>query len=272
MSLEKWAELVLQRHGGRFAAHPVFAFLVFNIGVRSRNRRVSMGSVRKKNFPEVERIVRSLTAARLENAKVELEASGKTTDKDVNQLLRNLSLYGHRQPMSRESRLTMRRKIKSLIIRYGIPAIWFTLNPNDITNPVKLRLAAYRFREPSEAEAFLTSLDQVHKRVRLAISDPLSSAIFFHREVSLFFKHYVKTGEESVFGRISQYFGAVETNERGALHVHGLLWLQGNMHLSSLLTDIQRENQAAYRDRVMEYIDSVFTEVRSLIILCLGKC
>ncbi|PVH90422.1 hypothetical protein DM02DRAFT_547821, partial [Periconia macrospinosa] len=163
--------------------------------------RVSMASVRKKDFPEVESIVRSLTAARLENAKVELEASGKTTDKEVNQLLRNLSLYGYRQPMSRESRLTMRRKIKSLIIRYGIPAIWFTLNPNDITNPVKLRLAAYRFRDPSEAEAFLTSLDQVHKRARLAIPDPLSSAVFFHREISLFFKHYVKTGEESVFGR-----------------------------------------------------------------------
>jgi hypothetical protein len=74
----------------------MFAFLVFNIGVGSRNRRVSMASVRKKDFPDVERIVRSLTAARLEKAKVELEASGKTTDKGINQLLRSLSLYGYR--------------------------------------------------------------------------------------------------------------------------------------------------------------------------------
>ncbi|EKG09158.1 hypothetical protein MPH_13842 [Macrophomina phaseolina MS6] len=260
MRLVTWAELVLQRHGGRFVTHHVFAFLVFNMGVRSRNRRVSMGSVRKKDFPEVERIVRSLTAARLENAKVELEASGKTADKGVNALLRILSLYGYRQPMSRENRLSVRRKIKSLIIRRGIPAIWFTLSPNDITNPVKLRLAAYRFRDRDEAEAFLRSLDQAHKRARLAISDPLSSAIFFHREISMFFKYYVRTGEDSVFGRISQYFGAVETNERGALHVHGLLWLQGNMHLSSLLTDVRGEDQAAYRERVIEYMDSVFTE------------
>ena len=77
----------------------------------------------------------------------------------------------------------------------------------------------------------------------------------------MFFEHYVRTGEESIFGRISQYFAAVETNERGALHLHGLLWLQGNMHLSSLLTDIQKEDQASYRDQVVEYIDSVFTEV-----------
>ncbi|KAM6514297.1 hypothetical protein FALCPG4_015448 [Fusarium falciforme] len=51
MSLEAWA----QRHGGRFAAHhPVLAFLVFNMGVRSRNRRVSMASVRKSDFPDVD--------------------------------------------------------------------------------------------------------------------------------------------------------------------------------------------------------------------------
>ncbi|KAF5006530.1 hypothetical protein FDECE_7098 [Fusarium decemcellulare] len=92
----------------------------------------------------------------------------------------------------------MRRKIKSLIIRYGIPAIWFTLNPNDITNPIKIKLAAYRNHETGEAEEFLRSLDQVYKRVRLAISDPLSSAIFFHREISMFFKHYVRIGEDSI--------------------------------------------------------------------------
>ncbi|KAL8284658.1 hypothetical protein RB597_008496 [Gaeumannomyces tritici] len=260
MTLEAWAKLVLQRHGGRFAAHPVFAFLVFNMGVRSRNRRVSMASVRKSDFPDVESTIQMLTAARLEKARAELEAFGKTTDAGVNRLLRSLSLYGYRQPMSRESRLTMRRKIKSLIIRYGIPAIWFTLNPNDITNPIKLKLAAYRTRETGEAEEFLRSLNQAYKRVRLAISDPVSSAIFFHREISMFFEHYVRVGEDSVFGRVSQYYGVVETNERGALHLHGLLWLQGNMQLSSLLSDIQGDDQAAYRERVAEYVDSVFTE------------
>jgi hypothetical protein len=72
----------------------------------------------------------------------------------------------------------------------------------------------------------------------------------------------VRVGEESVFGRISEYFGAVETNERGSLHVHGLLWLQGNMGLASVLNG-DGEQAALYRARVLEYVDSVFTEVRS---------
>ncbi|KAM4064088.1 PIF1 protein [Hirsutella rhossiliensis] len=197
---------------------------------------------------------------RLAAARVELESSGKTTDGDVKELLRSLSLYGHRQPMSGGVRLNMRRKIQSLIVGYGVPAIWFTINPNDITNPVKLRLAAYRTRDPDAAEEFLEGLGDAYKRARLAISDPMSSAVFFHREMKLFFDHYVKVGEESVFGRIGKYYGAVETNERGALHVHGLLWLHGNAHLSSMLADIHGEDQAAYRERIVRYIDSVFSE------------
>ncbi|KAM4064253.1 ATP-dependent DNA helicase PIF1 [Hirsutella rhossiliensis] len=258
--LRTWAGIVLRRHGGRFATHTIFSFLVFNMDVRSKNRRVSMLSATRKNFAEVERIVRSLTADRLAAARAELETSGKTTDDGVKELLRCLSLYGYRQPMSRELRLSMRRKIQSLILCRGVPAIWFTLNPNDITNPVKLRLAAYRTRDPAAAEAFLQGLDKAFKRARLAISDPLSSAEFFHREMTLFFEHYVRVGEESVFGRISHYYGAVETNERGALHVHGLLWLQGNVHLSSMLADIDGEDQAAYRERIVRYVDSVFSE------------
>ena len=77
----------------------------------------------------------------------------------------------------------------------------------------------------------------------------------------MFFEHYVQTGKESVFGRINHYFGAVETNERGALHVHGLLWLQGNMNLSSLLKDVVKDDQAAYREAVIQYVDNVFTQV-----------
>ncbi|KAM4056481.1 ATP-dependent DNA helicase PIF1 [Hirsutella rhossiliensis] len=193
MSLRTWADTVLRRHGGRFATHHIFAFLAFNMGVRSRNRRVSMLSVTRKNFGNVERIVRSLTADGLAAARAELESTGKTTDDAVKELLRSLSLY------------------------------------------------AYRTRDPEAAEAFLRSLDMSFKRVRLSVSDPMSSAMFFHREMALFFEHYVNAGGE-------------------LLHVHGLLWLHGNAHLGSMLADAHGEEQAAYRERIVRYVDSVFCE------------
>ena len=143
MGLERWVRLVLMRHGGRFATHHIFSFLIFNMLVRSRNHRVSMMSIVGRNFSKVERIIQSLSAQRLETAERELKASGKTNNEDVNKLLRSLLLYGLQQLMLRELHMSMRRKIKFLIIRHGIPAIWFTLNPNNIINPVKLRLAAH---------------------------------------------------------------------------------------------------------------------------------
>jgi hypothetical protein len=60
MSLRAWADVVLRRHGGRFATHHIFAFLVFNMSVRSKNRRVSMLSVTRKNFRKAEGIIRTL--------------------------------------------------------------------------------------------------------------------------------------------------------------------------------------------------------------------
>ncbi|KNB04933.1 hypothetical protein FOXG_16286 [Fusarium oxysporum f. sp. lycopersici 4287] len=183
-----------------------------------------MASIRNSDFSQVEHTIKELTAARLEKASIELESSGKTADPAVNQLLRSLSLYGYRQPMSRESRLTMRRKIKS--------------PDSSLQHSCDLlKLTACRTRETEEAEKFL-GLDQAYKRARLAISDSVSLAIFFHRKVSMCFEHYVNVGEESVFVLVSQYNVAVETNERGALHLHGLLWLQGNMHLSTLSRDV----------------------------------
>ncbi|KAM4063299.1 PIF1-like helicase [Hirsutella rhossiliensis] len=113
---------------------------------------------------------------------------------------------------------------------------------------------------PDEAEAFLSDLGTAYKRTRLAISDPMSSAVFFHREMTLFFEHYVNVGEESVFGHVGAYYGAVETNERGALHIHGLLWLRGNAGIGDALAGPDAEEQAAYRERIVRYVDSVFSE------------
>ena len=72
---------------------------------------------------EVERLLQPLSREQLDAAKIELEATSKSANEAVNQLLVSLSIYGFRQPMSREGRLGMRRKILSLIIRHGIPAI-----------------------------------------------------------------------------------------------------------------------------------------------------
>lgn len=259
-SLTYWAKYVLQRHGGRFATHPVFCFLVFNILLRSSNRRISMVRMTKNSFNRAEQVYQSLTADQLRRAEEEMRQNKTTTDDDVSFLLRELSIFGHAQPLSNETRLLMRRKIQSLIVWAGTPVIWFTINPNDINNPVKMRLSIHRLHDYDMAKELLADLQGRYDRIALSTLDPVSSVIFFHREISLFFDNYVKVGQESVFGKISHYYATVETNDRGSLHLHGLLWLHGNLQLPSLCNDMADPQEEEYRARVIRYVDSVFHE------------
>ncbi|EWY79575.1 hypothetical protein FOYG_17269 [Fusarium oxysporum NRRL 32931] len=191
-SLTYWAKYVLQRHGGRFATHPVFCFLVFNILLRSSNRRISMVRMTKNSFNRAEQVYQSLTADQLRRAEEEMRQNKTTTDDDVSFLLRELSIFGHAQPLSNETRLLMRRKIQSLIVWAGTPVIWFTINPNDINNPVKMRLSIHRLHDYDMAKELLADLQGRYDRIALSTLDPVSSVIFFHREISLFFDNYVK--------------------------------------------------------------------------------
>ncbi|KAJ3572625.1 hypothetical protein NPX13_g4988 [Xylaria arbuscula] len=259
-SLTYWGKYVLQRHGGRFATHPVFCFLIFNTLLRSSNRRISMVRMSRRSFEKVEQVCANLTLDQLRRAGEEMRGTGFATDPDITLLLRELFVFGHAQPLSNESRLLMRRKIQALCIRMGMPAIWFTVNPNDINNPVKMRLSVHRLHDHDKAKELLADLSGRYDRIALSTMDPVSSAIFFHREVSLFFDKYVRAGQESVFGRISHYYATVETNDRGSLHLHGLLWLDGNMQLPSLVDDMANPDEREYRASVVRYINSVFHE------------
>ncbi|KAM4062555.1 PIF1 protein [Hirsutella rhossiliensis] len=208
----------------------------------------------------LEQAYANLTEDRLKRAEAEMRETRTTSDPDISVLLRELSIFGHAQPLSNESRLLMRRKIQALNIRAAMPAIWITISPNDINNPVKMKLAIHRLHDYESAKELLVDLRERYDRIALSTMDPVSSAIFFHREISLFFDKYVNTGQESIFGEISHYYATVETNERGSLHLHGLLWLDGNMRLPNLIYDMANPAEEGYRAQVIRYVDSVFHE------------
>lgn len=257
-TLRSWARLVLQRHGGLFATHPAFPFLIYNMLVRSENRRISYIRMQKRSFARVEQILRALTASEIEAAEGEYRQTRTTTNEDVSFLLRELSAFGHGQHMSNEERLGHRRKINSLSLLLGMKTIWFTLNPNDLTNEVNMKLTAYR---AVSGELARQRVDQFRKhigRVQHVVRDPVSSAKFFDREIRLFFQHCVRVGGPSIFGKVSGYYGCVETNERGAEHLHGFLWLDANVEMPTVLDDMQ--DDGAYAEQVCRYLDTLVSE------------
>jgi hypothetical protein len=112
--------------GGRFATHPSFPFLIFNMLVRSENRRISNIRMAKKSFDKVKQIGPrtsineiALTPDEIKAAEEEYRETRTTTNSKVAYLLRELSAFGYGQHMSNEERLYERRKIQSLCLQNG---------------------------------------------------------------------------------------------------------------------------------------------------------
>ncbi|KAM4066749.1 PIF1-like helicase [Hirsutella rhossiliensis] len=114
----------------------------------------------------------NLTEDRLKRAEAEMRETRTTSDPDISLLLRELSIFGHAQPLSNESRLLMRRKIQALDIWAGMPAIWITISPNDINNPVKMKLAIHRLHDYDSAKELLADLREKYDRIALSTMDP----------------------------------------------------------------------------------------------------
>ncbi|XP_044718874.1 ATP-dependent DNA helicase PIF1 [Hirsutella rhossiliensis] len=217
--VERGADFADNLHEDFFLEH----FRSFSRGKGGRNRRATRVMADKATLPTVVRITlfntgpdtleqayANLTEDRLKRAEAEMRETRTTSDPDISLLLRELSIFGHAQPLSNESRLLMRRKIQALDIRAGMPAIWITISPNDINNPVKMKLAIHRLHDYESAKELLADLREKYDRIALSTMDPVSSAIFFHREISYSLKNdMANPAEESYRAQVIRYADSV---------------------------------------------------------------
>ena len=63
-----------------------------------------------------------------------------------------------------------------------------------------------------------------------AAENPVALAEFFHIIVNCILQKlfgWDRASKKGIFGIISAYYGMVETQNRGTLHIHLLLWLPG---------------------------------------------
>lgn len=113
----------------------------------------------------------------------------------------------------------------------GPPSIWLTINPSDIHDPIAQVFAG----EDIDLDDFLNSVHLDNKRRANNIAnDPFAASKFFNFMIETILVRLfgVRTtafhvvSEKGVFGEVAAYFGAVESQGRGTLHFHCLLWLK----------------------------------------------
>jgi hypothetical protein len=132
-----------------------------------------------------------------------------------------------------------------------MPAIWFTLNPSDLLNPIVCRIAGEEVTNVIDIERRNTL------RNRVAVRNPVACARFFKVMMDGFFEKLVRTSsnEKGVFGEVDAYIATTETNGRGGLHAHGMLWLKGNLELPNLKERIKGDQEL--RKYVISYMEEI---------------
>lgn len=175
-----------------------------------------------------ETLITKLTSSQLVVAAKEISEINKCTDPAILALEQQVQTAAAHAPHSYAQCFQFRPKLKALMITDRMPALWVIINLSDLQCLLVIRLAGIQLDPGKDIMSAFTR--------KTATMNPVAMAKFFHVICNAVFKSLLaaRHQERGLFGPITTYFATVETNGRGMLHLHCLLWLAGLSHLATL--------------------------------------
>ena len=203
-------------------------------------------------FEKTKLQISRISYSQLERAAGEIKRTGKCTDPDIFALERQVQVVARSAPNSYAKCHEQAVYIKALMVNNGMPVLWITLNPSDLKNALVLTLAGVQI---SDANAGSKSASRF--RAATAIINPVAVAQFFEATCAAVFDELLhdRVSGTGLLRPVSTYFGTVETNGRGMLHLHCLIWLKGFYHLAAFRTRLISEPQ--YKRQMVKYLDHI---------------
>ncbi|CAF4491259.1 unnamed protein product [Rotaria socialis] len=149
------------------------------------------------------------------------------------------------------SRAALRIRIHALIFNQGLPSIFLTLDPADIHSPVALYFAGVNLDlDNIRIEQLMTT----YKRAETIACHPIATAKFFHLLITNILDTMIVGG---VLGPVKAYFGTVENQGRGSLHLHLFIWLDHNMKQVDMKENIRNTD---FREKLKAYLEDIVKE------------
>jgi hypothetical protein len=267
IELKDHAQWSLRYYDRRFRKHETFPFFAFGILQRREALLSARLQMNRRNFDQDANILATVTREKLIQAQREEQQNVPITDPAVRLLRKSVRGALSRVTGSNEKRCQMRSQIWSTSVYLGPPSLWLTINPSDINNPIAQLFAGEEIDLQTVA-----CIAEAPSRSKAIADDPYAGASFFHFIITAILEklfqvkiqgHQVKSGQ-GILGRVAGYFGLVESQGRGSLHLHLLLWLCGTPssdRIQELLhTDEFRERVTAYiRQNVHAYVPGLET-------------
>lgn len=251
----RWA---LQYHDRRFRRHETFPFVSFGILQRRQALLSARIQMRRPNFERDARLLANVTAQKLQQA-IEEEEQGKSiSDPGVQLLRKHVYTVAGRVKGSNQSRVQLRSQIWSTCIMKNPPNLWLTVNPTDLHDPIAQVFAG----EDINLDAFRAELGpDANQRAQNIALDPYAAAKFFHFIIRTIIEtlfgvkvtNFFVKNQMGIFGQVSAYFGVVESQGRGTLHLHILLWLMDSPTAEEMTTLLKGSE---FRRKVVNFIQA----------------
>jgi hypothetical protein len=267
---------------------PTFLLILCNVFFRQRILRRSAWQVKAKNVNDVfVNNVAILNPAKLLQA-VENVINGinniTSTSAD---LIQSLKTVCRALPHTNEAARDARSKIYSISLRFGQPAIFFTISPDDLHN---LRIQIYGGNEWD----VVSTIDDINnltdselkerfkKRTELRIAYPGYCCYDFEIILNIIERHVLGWDTKNVcsydnggvFGMVDAFVAAVEEQGRKTLHAHYAIYLN---EWNNVLEELFNSNENV-RESIEHEISSYFDTIGSTKILgnriqhsCKGK-
>ena len=258
LSLQDHIRWTLQYHDRRFRKHEIFSFVVFGI----LQKRQALGSARlqmeRRSFDRDAHILSRIRPQDLLKAQEQEMRQEPITDAGVKLLFSHIHATAARVMGSDVARYRNRSKMWSTTVSLNPPSLWITINLSDLHDPIAQIFAG----EKIDMDNFQRSLGPTsEQRAKNIAADPYAAASFFHFMIrrilqSLFGierSNYQVKAKMGLLGQISSYFGMVESQGRGSLHLHMQVWLEDAPTSSQMHEMLQDEH---FRSRVCKYIDA----------------
>jgi hypothetical protein len=264
-SFNEWVKWTLLTHEDA-QTHPDFILAVYNLLQRHNAIRITryfgffesfltfrLFRMKVAGFPSTK-----LTAADLIEQLQRVKSRKRIDHVGVTQLLKQTRVVGSMLPHSPQRKVIIRSNITGLMIRYGSPAFFVTLNPNDLYSPI---IALKRSKWNALEKAAFFSNGAVDFDFSLN-QNPIQCSTYFHDVVKAFFKHGLgydsssMSYSPSIFGKVVAHLGVIEEQQRKQLHIHMLVWVEGLTDYA-IFNENMQDNE--YEAKIINYLHRLMT-------------
>ena len=145
-----------------------------------------------------------------------------------------------------------RNDIRAYNIYFSTPHFYITINPADIHSPLLLKIGGI------EIKPELLDMKNFQFRAMFLKNNPVLQAIYFDYIVKNFVKFLLKYSKENpdvgIIGIVKAYYIMIETQERGSLHAHMLVWLHNALNPIEYKEKIKNHK---FRSEMLKYLDQI---------------